>query len=892
MRVLRPSSAWLVLTTAALSLLLVRAQQVYDVVVVGSGPGGLVAAEFLSRDPSISVLILEAGLPSLQATGGTDSPDYAASKGWTRFDIPGEFDNTIYNPANEKYRVDWISGPYMWLGKLVGGCSSINAALYFRPPDAYVRNMNWPFSPERVASLMDANEEIFGATDAPSADGRYYLQEAYNIVANAFRGLGYSEKKINDAAARNAKSKTFGHAPYTIKNGLRDSPAKAFWSRMQARPNVKLVTSAMVNYIKQTNGRATGLVYNNDVQVALSARGAVIMAAGALSTPKVLIQSAIGPRSQLEMLWNRADFPGVKQSWVLNENVGRNLFDTNVVFASFAHPDMRSFQYKTKPASAIQQYMTQGQTGGWASPGPVLIGYENYAVNGRAYEFQTTVLTNGFGASYSQNNAFTTSLYVNNPESRDYSSFSADGRWLGFTQGSLYLATGNDLAAMQNYATRVVDAMRAVGATFLSAANGQSVADWVSANKGLITHHFGGSCYASSDAGDSKRCADDKLRVLGTSNIFVGDASTMRDGTVNPYGFIMYVGRETGEQVKAFLAGGGGPSPTPAPPATCSIENGVDYVGNDVGSAPSATAEGCCSVCQSRAGCKAFSWTSMNGGTCWLKSGKGATKADANVRSAVLGAVTPTPSPPTPSPPTPSPPTPSPPTPSPSPSPPANCAIENNVDYAGNDIASALSATAEGCCAVCRNRPGCAAFSWTNYNGGTCWLKSAKGAATPKTGVRSAVVSATPPPPSQCSPLEMNVDYQGNDVGNAPSATADGCCGICGQRLDCAAFTWTNYNGGWCWLKSAKGTAVAKTGAQSATFTDRSAACVIEKDTDYFGNDVGSAPSATAANCCPLCRGRTGCGAFTWTNFNGGTCWLKSKAGTASNKAGAVSGKI
>ncbi|KAF4027678.1 GMC oxidoreductase [Phytophthora infestans] len=132
------------LVAFASSSFVVDAQSTYDVIVVGSGPGGLVAAEYLSRDPSVSVLIIEAGPKSLAATGGSTVPDYAKAQGLTTFDIPGEYESIAWNSQFSQFRVDWLSGS-MWLGKLVGGCSSINAALYFRPPNDYVTNMQWPF---------------------------------------------------------------------------------------------------------------------------------------------------------------------------------------------------------------------------------------------------------------------------------------------------------------------------------------------------------------------------------------------------------------------------------------------------------------------------------------------------------------------------------------------------------------------------------------------------------------------------------------------------------------------------------------------------------------------------------------------------------------------------
>jgi cellobiose dehydrogenase (acceptor) len=779
------------------------AGQSYDVIVVGSGPGGLAAAEYLTRESNVTVLVLEAGLPSLQESGGTDRPDYATSKGWTKFDIPGEYGGTIYNPVNEKYRVDWISDAYMWLGKLVGGCSSINAALYFRTPDSYVIENKWPFHPDRVNQVFDEMESsMYTQTNKPSPDGKWYTQEGYNIVANGLKSIGYSEQKsINDPISRNAKHQTFGHAPFTFKNGLRDSPAKTFLGAMKKRSNFKLITSAKVDYIIHSKGKATGVVYNGNIQVSLTSRGTIIMAAGALSTPKVLIQSGIGPQDQLNRLNSNPsssssnNFPGIKTNeWVINENVGKSLFDTAVVFASFSHPNMKSFFYNTQLSqNAINQFMTQGQTGPWASSGPTLIGYENYQVNGRMYQFQTTVLTNGFGEHNRNPNAFTTSLYINNPESRDYSSFDSNGNWIAFTQKTLYLATLNDLQAMQSYTNKIVRALQTIGATFLSAAQGQSVNDWVASTKNApwITHHFGGTCYTSSDTKDTKRCADETFKVIGTSNIFVSDGSLMKDGTVNPYGFIMYIGREAAEQVKTFLVA----QPPPPPPPSCStIEKNVDYIGNDIGNSLSATPEGCCAICSQKTGCRAFSWTKHNGGTCWLKSGKSTTKSDPNVQSGTLNVTTPPP--------------------------PGNqCGtIQNNVDYIGNDIGNAFSNVAEGCCDICKAKTGCYAYTWSNFNGGTCWLKSAKGSTSVKAGVRSGTVG-TPPVSPSCT-LENNVDYFGNDIKSVSSASADGCCSICKSTTGCQVYTWTNSNGGTCWLKSKKTVTTIKNGAISGTINN------------------------------------------------------------------------
>ncbi|OQS00125.1 carbohydrate-binding protein, partial [Thraustotheca clavata] len=512
----------------------------YDVIVIGSGPGGLVAAEYLSRNSSLSVLVLEAGLPSLAASGGTDIPSYAASQGLTRFDIPGEYVGVAFS-GNGQYRIgtDWIASPSpLYLGKVIGGCSSLNGMLYFRPPDSYVSEASWPYDVNSVNQGFAAIETMFGYTYTPSTDSKWYNQQAYNIMSSVFGSGSYTQTNAINTD-RNSKSKSYGHPPFNIKNGLRDSPAKTFLGAAKARSNFKILSSATVSYIIQAQGKASGVVYQyqgQTITATLSSRGAVVVAGGAAMTPKILIQSGIGPSSQLQMLSNNANFPGiggVPSKWAVNENVGSGLFDTASVLMTFSRNDMVAFDYSQSQQAAIQQYMTQGHTGPWASPDPVMIAYENINLSNRQYQFQVTAFSHGFAGG---SNDFGLALYVNNPLGRDAARFTSDGSYHLDTQHSLYSDT-TDRAAMATYLDKLRGWLSSQGVSQVSPSSGTSSTDFVNSKIGG-TNHYGGSCYTSSDTSDSKRCADSSFRVIGTSNIFVADASLMKTGTVNPFGFI------------------------------------------------------------------------------------------------------------------------------------------------------------------------------------------------------------------------------------------------------------------------------------------------------------------------------------------------------------------
>ncbi|GLD92357.1 hypothetical protein PINS_up000890 [Pythium insidiosum] len=204
----------------------------------------------------------------------------------------------------------------------------------------------------------------------------------------------------------------------------------------------------------------------------------------------------------------------------------------------------------------------------------------------------------------------------------------------------------------------------------------------------------------------------------------------------------------------------------------CQIEDGYDFVGQDIKNVKGAVGD-CCYACSKTQGCKAWSWTDFNGGTCWLKSGRDAVVQNPNVKSALyFEGYAPA------------------------------CITNSDVDFVGYDIANAPSRDVYGCCEPCQKMPGCRAYSWSNYNGGTCWFKSKRGQAVSKPGVISAEAYPLYYGDATCE-VQPGMDILGHDIGNLKSKDPSACCKACRERPDCKAYTWSTYEEGTCWFKGA-----------------------------------------------------------------------------------------
>ena len=291
-------------------------KSVYDYIIIGAGSAGCVVAARLSDDPGIHVLLLEAGGPDTHEA--VENP----VKWPTLF--YGELD-WGYRTTPQRHAANRVV--HCPRGKMLGGCHSHNANAWVHGHRtdfdnwAYQGNPGWDF--KSILPIYKKIEDYAGgANEYRGVDGPLYMElpNDPNPIAQAFveagREIGLPVVEDNNAAQMEGVS----YFNLTIKNGKRNSVARTYLHPAMQRPNLTVLTHAETRRLLFEGTRCRGVEYvlRGELRTA-RADQEIILCAGAIGSPRVLLLSGLGPAEELKPLGIPVlvDLPGV----------GRNLQD-------------------------------------------------------------------------------------------------------------------------------------------------------------------------------------------------------------------------------------------------------------------------------------------------------------------------------------------------------------------------------------------------------------------------------------------------------------------------------------------------------------------------------------------------------------------------------------
>ena len=309
----------------------------FDYVIVGAGSAGCVLANRLSEDPSVKVLLLEAG-------GSDAHPLISIPLGVGRI-----YEKQLFDWGYETEPEPGLGGRTIkpTRGKVLGGSSSVNMMAFTRGHrgdyDRWARKGATGWSYDDVLPYFRRVESWEGGADAyRGADGPVKVEfggfrdDLDGAWLDAARECGHP----TPADYNGAEQEGVGRGQYSIHKGRRASAAVAYLRPALSRPNLQVISGALAHRILFEGNRAVGIEYSQKGVTAEARAGReVIVSGGSYNTPQLLMLSGIGPARHLEAQGIRplADLP-VGQN--LQEHIGARVYWARKQQGSF-HRSMR-----------------------------------------------------------------------------------------------------------------------------------------------------------------------------------------------------------------------------------------------------------------------------------------------------------------------------------------------------------------------------------------------------------------------------------------------------------------------------------------------------------------------------------------------------------------------
>lgn len=539
----------------------------WDYIVVGGGASGLVVSQKLAETGK-SVLVLERGGPSFYSSGGDLVVPWNDTL--TAYEVPGLFNSLPSFPGNDAYCSDT---PEM-AGCILGGGTAVNGLQFVRPPSFDFDN--WPESWKWATTIEAAAARVYernpGST-SPSVDGKYYDNAVWDVASNWLIGAGWSHADSNEKP--DAKFQTFSHPAINTIDGLRAGPVRTYLPLAMGHSNFKLQLHTKVIRVVRTKSTITGVEVEDDSGqrqiININQGGKVILAAGAMSSPRLLFNSGIGPTEQINIVksGNTAVTLPAEEDWI-NLPVGF-VRDHVYIYLNFnvkGNMTIMKAEEFTNPSNETLALYAQGS-------GPLAQSFN------RAMSY--TTITNDDGhKTLSQTHISSTAdntisflvALTHGLTSTGMLGITPDGNteWTV----SPYLNSASDKEAMAKAIDELLAISRHANSTlsYIGSANATGASIVASASPLAGTHMTGTTIMGTEDGTkNGSSVVDTNCKVWGTDNLFVVDAGMHPDlPTGNTQAIVMVAAEAAVEKIIALgtgtangtATGSGGSTPSSA----------------------------------------------------------------------------------------------------------------------------------------------------------------------------------------------------------------------------------------------------------------------------------------------------------------------------------------
>ncbi|KAK7422978.1 hypothetical protein QQX98_001268 [Neonectria punicea] len=518
---------------AALALTSTAAASTYDYIVVGGGPAGIITAERLS-EANKKVLLLERGPGPTVSTGSNHTLSW--DNKLTPIDVPGLSSAVGGLDIWNEYICDDTPA---YSACVLGGGVTVNYMVFVHPPD-HDFDDKWPKG-WKWTDVAPAAKRLYArnpGTTIPSENSVRYDQGLYSTLSKFFNKLGW--KSVDMMKQPNEKHQVYSYPSWNIKDAERAGPVRTYLPLAQQRDNFTLRLGAKVIRLVRSGSRVTGVEIEANGKpeiIKLAKNGRVVLSAGALSTPRLLFNSGIGPKAQILTAKKTGITLPPKKDWI-ELPVGQNFKD---------HP---IFTFNVKTGGAWGVLDTDSVLNGSDTSNISL--YENKGSGiltqgrHRLIFFSSKVGSDGITRYYqgscaaSGEGVVSIKVYMTHGlTSAGVLGLSEDGSTV--IETTPYLQTDGDVEAATSFIDDMVDAITASSTGFEL----QTYTN-TSAILGSLTtgDHFVGTAKMGTDDGrkGGSSVVDTNTKVYGMDNLFVSDASIHPDlPTGNSQAIVMVV---------------------------------------------------------------------------------------------------------------------------------------------------------------------------------------------------------------------------------------------------------------------------------------------------------------------------------------------------------------